>query len=691
MKQIALFLSLVLTLSMVSCTTTAPSAAPGTRSAPSPAARAKALTALRVEGHRIVNTAGEEVRLRGVNAGTWLLIEPWMILMSDHPDVVAEKDIWDILDHRFGREKKLELIRVYRENFFTEQDVARIADLGLNCLRVPIWWRAVSDPDYGGDMAYLDRVIEWCSKNGIYVILDLHGAPGGQNDLGAIAGERNNADLWKQEIFKEQSVEWWEQVAERYKGNPVVAGFDLLNEAVSATMDDLVDLYDRMYHAIRKIDPYRILIIEDGLLGFHRLPRPLDMGWDNVVYSIHYYPQNTEEGINAPAQDFHRMHRSALWFGVPMYMGEFNSIQLDRGGAASFLRHMEVFDYFGWSWTWWSFKKIEDNVDNNWGLTGYVPESPAINLHKDSFETIRDAFVSFRSEFLGDNPLLETVLSQPIRWKHNPMAPGTIRLGLDTIYLYPENGDMRFEWGRSVPNIGYWGPNERVAWPVNIRDGGTYELGIRFANNNEANAARIWLDGALVTDAALRNSGGWNKYRDQTLIALELSPGRHVIEISQADEEDGFINLQDGWLKQAKTPAANPSETEFRLHPLNATALRKGTPMRVEWWHNPPNFGFWESGEEVSWSLPIANGGEYRLAVSYSTPSSQTTLTVLLDGKPAWSGKLPSSGGWHEFTDHEPEAVLSLEPGSHEISLIWEIPQAGGAGNLRGMKLTRTE
>ena len=684
MKKILFLTSMALTLALVSCRTTTQ---PISGVVPKPVA----LSPLRVEGNRIVNAAGDEVRLRGVNAGCWLLIEPWMLLMANHAGVTSEKDIWDILDGRFGREKKLELIRTYRENFFTEQDVQHIARLGLNCLRVPIWWRAVSDPEYGGDMTYLDRVISWCADNGVYVIVDLHGAPGGQNEQAAIIGEPMAADLWKQEIFKEQSVAWWEEIAKRYKGNPSIAGFDLLNEAMAAPLDDLIDLYDRMYKAVRAIDPGRVLFIEDGLLGFHKLPRPADMGWENVVYSIHYYPQTTEEGIFAPDRDFHRMNRSSIWFGVPTYMGEFNTMQIERGGASSFLRFVEVFDYFGWSWSFWSFKKIEDNVNSIWGVTGYVPEAPAINLHEDSFESIKNAFASFRTGNLGGNPLLETVLRQPVRWKREPAEPGVIRLGLETAYLFPEKGDIRYEWGRAAPNIGYWGPGERVAWPVEIAEGGRYVFGIRFANNREDAVARIWLDGVSASDAQLPNSGGWEKYADASLAVLELTPGRHVIEISQADDGDGFMNLQGGRLKKTDQPAAALSADIVLLNPLNAEPLRKGTPLRVEWWNNPPNIGHWESGEEVAWSLRTPTGGTYRLFVSYSTPTPDTELVVLLNGKAAWSGSLASTGAWHEFQEKELGAAITLEPGTHRLSLQWITSVSGGAGNFRGARLVRAE
>lgn len=648
------------------------------------------LSPLRVEGAYLVNAQGVRIQLRGVNIGAWLLIEPWILAVPDDPAVVAEKDIWDLMAQRFGREKALELIRTYRQNFFTEGDVAYIAQLGLNCLRIPIWWRAVSDPTYGGEFAYLDRAIEWCSQHGLYVILDLHGAPGGQSSESKIVGERSTGELWKSKMWQEKTINWWKEVAQRYKGCSTIAGFDLLNEAMDAEMDDLIALYDHLYQAIRAIDPNRILIIEDGLLGFHRLPRPSDLGWSNVVYSIHYYPQTTQEGLGAPEHDFHRINRSALWFGVPVYIGEFNTIQLNRGGAAAFSRYVEVFDYFSWHWTWWTYKKLEDNRDMNWGITGYADATRPINVHTDSFDSIRSAFTKLKTDGLDRHPLLETAVRQKPRWKRSSPEPNTVSLELDTVHIYPQNlGGIRYEWGRYIPNIGYWGPGDRIAWPVNISEAGTYEFGISYANHQSNNAARIWLDGVFVADASLINSGGWESYRNQALVAFELSPGRHVIEITQADAANSFINLRKGWLKKTLVPADRPQETVIHMHPLTAAPLRKGSPVRVEWWNNPPNFAYWVSGERVAWCLNLVSGGVYQVSVTYGTPHPRTMLTFAINGTASFAAQLEGTGGWPTFTNVTPTASVRLGAGRQKIEVIWETSQRAEVGNLRHIVLTR--
>jgi len=684
MKRNAIFV--ILALILTSCATrraavTVPSVSP----------TKPPLTMLHTVGNRIVDIYDKEISLHGCNIGSWLLIEPWMLMLDDQKGIESEKDLWDVLGQRFGKKKKLELISTFRNNFFTQNDVVRIAQLDMNCLRVPIWWRAVSDPNYGGSFEYLDHCIQWCSENGIYVIIDLHGAPGGQSVESRIIGERADALLWKKERYKKETVNWWREVAKRYRDEPAVAGYDLINEAYSAEMDDLIDLYDEIYDAIRKIDPKHMLIVEDGLLGFHRMPRPVDQGWTNVVYSFHYYPKDSTQGLTAANTDFLRLNRMALYFDVPVYIGEFNSMQIERGGASSFLRFIEAFDYFNWDWSFWSYKKIENNYDYNWGLYGYYRDPPKIDVYTDTFEEIRDAFIRMRTENSEVNPLLQTLLKKGVRRNFGGMRKHIYNLYLDTAYILPANDrQARIEWGRTFPNIGYWGPGDRVAWTVYSPLTGPYEFGINYANGSSENKVRIWLDGVQVVDIPLIDTGGWEKYRAQVLTSLLLEEGRHTIEIGQGDLNNSFINLRGAWLHPTAVPPSPASEQTVRLGPVNMDPPEAGTPIRVEWWHNPPNIGYWRSGEDVSWSFELSVGGTYRLSAAYATPYDGTRLYVTLHNDIVVEKKLDSTGEWHKYKRVD-LGELTLGPGQYTFTVIWETPHQDGTGNFRELLLERAD
>ncbi len=659
---------------------------------PEPERTPPALTFLHTDGRLIVNETGESVQLRGVNIGGWLLLEPWIPGLDNQENVETEKELWDLMGRRFGNDAKLSLIKTYRDTFFDEDDVRRIAEMGLNCLRVPVWWRAVSDPEYGGDITYLDRCIEWCARYGVYVVIDLQGAPGCQAKESANVGEpANGGALWANPAFKDQTVQWWKEIAARYKDEPAVAAYDLLNEGTARPQhSDLVGLYDRLYREIRAIDPRHVIVFED-VWGFHLLPRPEEMGWTNCVYSFHYYPQTMTEGIEADAVTLPRFNRTALHLGVPIYVGEFNPIMAERGGVDSFLKYREVCEYFGWAWTFWTYKKIEGNDNITWGLYGYVADLPAPDLNNDPIEKIQGYFEAIATSNTAMHPLIPAALRAPSRWEPEKAGgDGVIPLSLrEATVMTGEKGFLRYEWGCTPPSIGYWSAGDTVGWRVHAPADGVYELVLRLANNSDRNVARVWVDGVHVAAAPVQNTQGFRKYADRTLCRIELPKGGHTIEIGQADSEKGFINLQRGWLRSVAGDAAQPDEHALWLRPFNATGLPAGSPIRTEWLNNPPNSASWSAGEKVSWRVVLRKGGRYAVRAAYATPNADTTLDVQVDGKAVVRKALPATRDWQTYAEHELGA-LDLAPGEHSITLRWNVPHPTAAGNLRDLLFVRS-
>jgi hypothetical protein len=650
------------------------------------------LSFLTTKGRDIVNDAGEVVQLRGCNSGNWLLIEPWIIGFNDQ-GLPTEKDIWDRMAERFGEEKKLSLIRTYRAHFFTEADVQRIAESGMNCVRIPIWWRATDDPSYGGDIAYLDDCLAWCEKYGVYAIIDLHGTPGGQSDNITIIGEPSKSGLWKNEKYREQTIAWWTNVASRYKDNPVVAGYDLINEAMDAQVDELVALYERIYDAIRALGDEHILFIEDGLLGFHRLPLPADKGWENVSYSFHYYPQTPEEAFRAAGTILPEFNRLALHYDCPILVGEFNTMLLERGGIDLFERYASVFDHYGWSWTFWTYKMLEDNGDYNWGLYGYYANRPSVDLNNASFEDIEATLKAMETDEETVQPLLLSALKNPRSWdsadRDTPLGNNAIVLGLDEAFVLPgANGKLKIEWNWNPPNLGYWGATDTVGWRFETTDSGVYELGIIMANAQNGNTMSVFIDGVHVTDASLPDSGGWRSYTQASLGAFHLEPGSHTIQLRQADRGDSFINMRCAWLKPTSESGKVRKEDRIELRPLNVAGFNKGTSIRIEWFNNPPNFGHWEGGQSAHFEIPVETGGAYHAEVEYASPIADTVLLIEVDGAEHLRKTLPRTGDWHAFTTLR-LGELDLKPGTHKIRLVWETDNPSGAGNLRGVCLDR--
>ncbi len=78
-----------------------------------------------------------------------------------------------------GPEKSEAFWKQWRETYITEADIDMLKKSGFNSVRVPLHWKFF-DSDNADGFRLLDRLVQWARKDGIYVILDLHCAPGGQ-------------------------------------------------------------------------------------------------------------------------------------------------------------------------------------------------------------------------------------------------------------------------------------------------------------------------------------------------------------------------------------------------------------------------------------------------------------------------------------------------------------------------------
>lgn len=345
---------------------------------------------LKTKGKTILTQKGkgQVIQLRGVNLGGYLLQEFWMTPTRPSTNVKAEIDVYEYLSETYGEERMMELINIYQDNYFTEEDFDKLAALGINLIRLPFWYRNIVD----GNGAFLDGwhdrfdwFLEEAGKRGIYVMLDFHGAPGSQNgsDHSGVDGqdEKEAASLFfygdETLVANNQALylDIWETIALRYKDNPVVAGYDLLNEPyctyrynasvpVNELHSTLWDIYDQAYHRIRAVDPDHIIVME-ATWDPSDLPDPKDYGWENVVYEYHNYHygdyNNENNGqIQNMQKKINLIQRAN--YDVPSFMGEFsyfnNYDTWDHGLAL--LNENDI------HWTMWTYK-VTSNY-GNWGL-----------------------------------------------------------------------------------------------------------------------------------------------------------------------------------------------------------------------------------------------------------------------------------------------------------------------------------
>ena len=343
---------------------------------------------LSTDGSRITKRAGSSVVLRGFGLGGWMNMENFI---SGYP--ANEEAQREAVRAVLGDERYEHFFDRFLEHFFTEDDARFIRSLGLNLLRLPVNYRHLEDDMRPLEVKeegfkHLDRVVELCARHEIYTIIDLHALPGYQNQHWHSDNPTHKAFLWKHKHFQDRTVNIWEAIAERYKDNPWVAGYNPINEPADPTEKAIMPVYRRLYEAIRAIDPDHIIFLEGNRYSqdFHMFGKP----WENVIYTNHDYalPGFADGGpypgvsrgkyVDKEVLEKTFLERSSymLEHDVPIWVGEFGPVYLGEEEADA-MRHqllrdqLEIYTRYGVNWAIWTYKDI--------GLQGVVyaaPDSP---------------------------------------------------------------------------------------------------------------------------------------------------------------------------------------------------------------------------------------------------------------------------------------------------------------------------
>ena len=364
--------------------------------------------------------SGDIVPLRGVNLGAWLLMEGWQCPM-DSSGLPDNYSVIQTLDNRFGEATEQNLLRTYQATWIQTGDLYYIQAMGMNVIRLPVWWANFQTLSGAWRTDAFDRV-DWVVTNawqrGIYTIIDLHGVPGSQS-ADQTTGRANQNQFWTNSNCQAQTTVLWQTIAAHFAGNPAVAGYDLMNEPMGAPNRSAVwSAYDTLYRAIRVVDPDHIIIMEGtyGSWNWSMLPNPATYGWTNVVYEMHEYqwgstsnPSGVMAGIDNQVNDF-RNHHS---WNVPAYIGEFNAFGT---GTATWKYAAQRFNTDDMSWSVWSYKAIHGAPPDSWGLFDPIGTWPAKpNIQTDSANTISNTWSAWgTSPAFGLNSMLRAALGSPL-------------------------------------------------------------------------------------------------------------------------------------------------------------------------------------------------------------------------------------------------------------------------------------
>jgi hypothetical protein len=313
---------------------------------------------LRADGKQIVNEKGENVLLRGIGLGGWMLQEPYMFQLSDVAGTQTEIKLK--IASLIGQKNCDEFYVDYLNNMITEKDVDALRKWGFNSIRLPMHYNLYTLPidkePVPGQNTWIetgfnltDNLLSWCKKNKMYLILDLHATPGGQGNDRPIADiDTLKPRLWESEANQKKTIALWKKLAERYKDEEWIGGYDLINETNYKLEGNvsLKKLFSAITLEIRLVDRKHIIFIEGN--QFANDYTGLTPPWDkNMVYSFHkYWNPNTVETI----QTYLDMREK---YNVPFWMGESGENNNEWFKAA-----VNLFETNNIGWSWWTIKKI---------------------------------------------------------------------------------------------------------------------------------------------------------------------------------------------------------------------------------------------------------------------------------------------------------------------------------------------
>ncbi|RIQ21078.1 glycoside hydrolase family 5 protein [Jiangella rhizosphaerae] len=328
-----------------------------------------------VDGSRLVGGDGSPLVLRGLGLGGWMNMENFI---TGYPSTesLQRKALRRVL----GDEAYERFFDSFLTSFFTDDDAAHLASLGLNSLRVPFNYRHFEDDDRPFELKEsgfrrLDTVVDACARHGIYTILDLHALPGAQNQHWHSDNPTHYAQFWNHRHFQDRVVHLWEALADRYKTNPWVAGYNPVNEPGDATGEVVGPFYQRLEAAIRAVDPHHVLFLDGNRYSteFHMFGDPLP----NTVYTAHDYalPGFVDGGPypgESRGQYVDRAYVEKTFLartefmrntGTPIWIGEFGPVYTgDPARDEQRYRLLEdqltLYREHGASWALWTYKDI---------------------------------------------------------------------------------------------------------------------------------------------------------------------------------------------------------------------------------------------------------------------------------------------------------------------------------------------
>ena len=579
------------------------------------------------------------VILRGINLGGWMLQEPYLFQFTGAAD--SQHEFKEKLVEFIGQENTDNFYNAWYENFITQGDIDSLASNGYNSIRLPMHYDLftlpIQDEPVSGENTWInlgfsmvDNLLDWCESNNMYLILDLHAAPGGQGFGSDINDYNPNLpSLWESEENKNKTIALWGKLAERYSNEPWIGGYDLLNETHwNLAENELRNFYIDVTNEIRQYDQNHIIFIEgNGYANdFSGLTPPWD---DNMVYSFHKYWSFND------SLDWITWIRNE--YGVPLWMGE--------GGENSnqwFTEAIKVFEenYIGWAF--WPWKKLESisapyaipTNSNYQSLINYFrgeSSAPSIeNAVSGLMQLAEDSHISnnrFQKDvvdamirqvnsnetipFNGQNTIPGVLYASdydlgPMNYAYSDSDYATYHVNTDNFQAWNQGWQYRND-GVDIENssdtdgngyqVGFTSDDEWLLFTVDIQESGFYNIVTRYASTSSG-VFSLELDGIPILDnIILYNTGSYSNFVNKLTQGIYLPEGTFKLKMKMVTGGYNLSTVNFDISEEIPEFSIEYAEAE---EDLSTILLLLNQPLSIDQVIDTSHFGVFVNSEEVS-------------------------------------------------------------------------------------------
>ena len=517
------------------------------------------------DNKKIVDGNGNEVLLKGMGLGNWLVQEGYMMQTSAFAN--AQWQIRAKISALIGATNTETFYQTFRENYIKKADIDSLKKWGFNSVRLPMHYNLfatnTNPPVFlntGFDI--IDSLLSWCEQNEIYLILDMHAAPGGQSDEPISDYNPANPSLWESESNKDLLVMIWRKIAERYKDKTWIGGYDLINEPkwdLQPNNQPLRDLYIRLTDTIRAVDNNHILFIEGN--WFATDFNGLTPAWDeNMSYSFHKYWNGNSQSSIQYLINLRDNTNTPLWLGET---GE-NSNQW-------FVECIELMKTNNIGWAWWPHKKIASisgplsipllpayqSLLNYWTNGGTPPSSSTAFAALMAQTNVMKIEQCKYNKDVIDAMFRQVNNTEVIPYANNQI-PGIVHavnydmgkyLSAYSDVDYQNTGNGAYNSGYSYRNdgvdiqacndpfsngynVGWTQTGEWLKYTVNIASSGTYNVLVNVSAPNTGGKIILSLNGTTIGSILdVPATGGWQNWQYITIPNVWLPQGTNSLQV----------------------------------------------------------------------------------------------------------------------------------------------------------------